>query len=309
MDINQIEAMRVLVKIAEAGSFSAAAQKLRIQQSSVSRIISKLENELGVTLLTRSTRKLSLTEAGSVYLTESRRILAELENLHSTIKKTREVPNGILRISLSTAFGKWVVLPLLMSFKSKYPQVQLEIHLEDRLVDIISEAYDLVIRVGESEDSRVTSRKIAVIRRGLFVSKELIKIHGPIRKPSDLEKYPLISFDDRVEHAPSWTLLHGKIKEKVRFKSVTSVNQLDGIHLLVRDGLGIAQLPLFMGNDERIRTSLQRVLPEWNLSGDVGNTDRVYALFTGGKNMTAKVRVFLDYLVDQLSHSVLLAAS
>ena len=301
MSINQTEVMRILVAIAGEGGFSAAARKLRLQQSSVSRSISSLENELGVALLNRTTRKISFTEDGLTYLAESRRILTEIDNLNASVRKTREVPQGTLRISLSTAFGKWVVIPVLAEFKMKYPEVSLEVHLEDRLVDIVSEAYDVVIRVGETEDSRVTSRKIAIVRRGIFVSKKLMKTLGPIRNPTDLERYPAVIFDDRADPAATWTFTQSKTRLRIRFKSATAVNQLDGVYRLVCDGLGVAQLPLFIGSESGNTGQLEQVLPEWDFAGEIGNYDRVYALFTGGRKMSAKVRVFLDYLVKKLS--------
>ena len=301
MSINKIEAMQAFIAVAEEGGFSAAARKLRVQQSALSRIVSSLESEFATSLMTRTTRKLALTEAGHQYLQESKRLLAELADLEARMKKIREEPRGILRINLSTAFGKWVVVPILAEFKRNYPDVVLEIHMEDRLIDLVSEGFDVVIRVGASEDSRVTGRKVAVVRRGLFLSKQLLKKNGPISEPSDLSRFPAIHFDDRVQSHPKWTLGQGRTKQTVSIPSSTVVNQLDGVFQLACDGLGVAQLPLFIASGPRASDHLVRVLPEWDVYGEVGNMDRVYALFTGGKNASAKVRVFVDFLVNKLS--------
>src|SRR5579885_1918001 len=162
MSINKFEAMQAFVAVVEEGGFSAAARKLRLQQSSLSRVVSQLESELATTLLTRTTRKLSLTEAGHQYLLESKRLLADLNDLESRMKRIRERPEGVLRINMSAAFGKWMVVPILAEFKRRFPEVILEVTLEDRLVDLISEGFDVVIRVGGSDDSRVTGRKVAL---------------------------------------------------------------------------------------------------------------------------------------------------
>lgn len=299
--INQTEAMRVLVAIAEEGGFSAAARKLRLQQSAVSRVVGALEDSLGVALLTRTTRKLSFTESGLRYLSESRRILSEIDELNQDVRRTRDVPQGNLKISLPTAFGRWVVVPRLARFCERYPDVRLEVHLEDRLVDLVAEAYDVVIRVGESGDSRVTSRKLALIKRGVFVARKLRSKIGPIESPTDLARYPLVAFDDRVDPASTWTFTQGRSRQRIRFEHVNAINQLDGVYQLACDGLGVAQLPLFMGHDSRAGGRLVRVLADWELAGDVSNVDRVYALFTGGQKMGAKLRVFLDYIVEELS--------
>ncbi len=295
--------MKIFIEISEEGGFSAAARKLRLQQSAVSRTLGLLEAEFATPLLTRTTRKFSLTEAGTRYLLESKRILADVEALESKLKRIREEPRGILRINLSTAFGKWAVVPLLADFKRLFPEVTLEIHLEDRLVDLISEGFDVVIRVGGTEDSRVTARKIAIVRRGLFASKMLLKKEGPILKPADLERFPAIIFDDRAHPDQKWILAQGRSKQVVKIKALTTVNQLDGIFELACDGLGVAQLPLFIARSARGPEQIQQVLPDWEILGEVGSMDRVYALFTGGRNCSAKVRVFVDYLVDCLSKS------
>jgi DNA-binding transcriptional LysR family regulator len=169
------------------------------------------------------------------------------------------------------------------------------------LVDIVAEGYDVVIRVGASDDSFVTSRKIAVVRRGLFVSKSLLKKLGPISTPRDLEKYPAILFEERMPVQPKWIFSQGRSKQSVLIPSATCVNQLDGICTLVRDGLGVAHVPLFLIDSGGKGQELERVLPDWDVVGDIENSAGVFALFSGGPKVSAKVRVFVDHLVSRLS--------
>ena len=299
--INQIEAMKLFIEVVEGGGFSAAARNLRVQQSTVSRIISQLENEYNTTLLTRTTRKMVLTEAGHILLAESRKMIAGMEDLGSRLRRTREEPKGLLRIGLSITFGRLFVVPTLAEFKTKYPDITLEVHLEDRLVDFIAEGYDVVIRVGESDDTFVTSRKLAVVRRGMFVAKSLIKKLGPISTPGDLEKYPAVLFEERMPVSPKWTFSQGSSKQHIPIRSATCVNQLDSICDLVRAGLGVAHVPLFLADTAVRGNAVERILPEWDVVGEIDSTAGVYALFLGGPKVSAKVRVFVDHLVNHLS--------
>jgi hypothetical protein len=293
--------MKLFIEVVDGGGFSAAARKLRVQQSTVSRIISQLETEYNTILLTRTTRKMVLTEAGHILLAESRRMIAEMDDLCLRLRRTREEPKGLLRIGLSTTFGRLFVVPTLAGFKAKYPDITLEVHLEDRLVDFISEGYDVVIRVGDSEDSFVTSRKLAVVRRGMFVAKSLKNKLGPISSPQDLEKYPAVLFEDRMPTSPQWTLSKGRSKQHIPIREATCVNQLDSICDLVQAGLGVAHVPLFLADAAVRGHSVERVLSEWDVVGDIDSTAGVYALFLGGPKVSAKVRVFVDHLVHHLS--------
>jgi DNA-binding transcriptional LysR family regulator len=297
--IDQLESMKVFIAIVESGSFSAAARKLRLQQSTISRVIGGLEDEYNTVLLNRTTRKMTLTEAGHAYLSDSRRILAEVDELNIRMKRIREEPKGLLRLGLPTAFGKLIVVPTLSEFKRRFPDIMLEIHHDDRLVDIIAEGYDVVIRVGGSQDSLITSRKIALVRRGLFVAKSLLKKLGPVVSPQDLSRFPALLFDDRAPEVPKWTLSKGRNRVSVPIPSLTAVDQLDSLHTLLKEGLGVAYAPLFFM--ETAGTPIERVLPDWDVVGDLEASSGVYALFPGGSKVSAKVRVFVDFLVERLS--------
>ena len=300
--INQIEAMKLFIEVVERGGFSAAARNLRIQQSTVSRIISQLETEYNTTLLTRSTRNMVLTEAGHLLLGESRKLISEIDEIKSKLKQTQDEPRGLLRLSLPITFGRLFVVPTLVDFKSKFPQINLEVHFEDRLVDLVSDGYDVVIRVGASEDSFVTNRKLAIVRRGMYVSKNLIKKIGPIRSPQDLEKYPAILFEDRMPKNPKWNLSQGKSKKSVHIHSATCVNQLDSLCDLVCAGLGVGYVPQFLANDNNRFNHIERILPDWDVIGDIDRISGVYALFHGGSKVSAKVRAFVDHLIEHLRH-------
>lgn len=299
--IDHLESMKVFVVVVETGSFSGAARKLHVQQSTISRIVGALEEEYNTVLLNRTTRKMTLTEAGHSFLLDSRRILAEVEDLSGRMKRIREEPKGLLRLGLSTAFGKMIVIPTLNEFKRKFPEITLEIHHDDRLVDIIAERYDVVIRIGGSDDSLITSRKIAVVRRGLFVAKAMLKKLGPVSSPQDLSRFPVIVFEDHIPSSPKWVLAKGRNRVTIPIQSITSVDQLDSMYTLLKEGLGVAYVPLFFGELSNAGSLIERVLPDWDVTHELEPTSSVYALFPGGTKVSAKVRVFVDFLVSRLS--------
>jgi DNA-binding transcriptional LysR family regulator len=299
--IDQLASMRTFIAVVETGSFSAAARKLRVQQSTISRTVGALEEAYNAALLSRTTRKMKLTEAGHAFLADSRKILSEVDDLNARMKRIHEEPKGLLRIGLSTAFGKLIVAPTLPEFKQRFPGVTLEVHHDDRLVDIIAEGYDVVIRVGRSDDSLITSRKIAVVKRGLFGAKSLIRKLGPITTPQDLSRYPALLFGERVPVSPKWQLTKGRSRVSVPITSVTSVDQIDSLHALMSYGLGITYAPLFLTDTGMSGPPIERVLPDWDVIHRLEPTSGVYALFPGGAKVSAKVRVFVDFLVERMS--------
>ncbi len=303
--MNFLHGMRLFIEVVECGGFSAAARKLAIQQSTVSRMIGALEEHYNTSFLVRSTRKMRLTEAGTVFLADSRRILGEIDELGIRMRRVREEPRGLLRVGLSTVFGRLFIVPLLAEFKRKYPEIMLEVHLEDRLMDIVAEGYDVVIRVGNSHDSLTTSRKIAEVRRGLFVAKSLLKKLGPVNAPKDLAAFPAILFEDQMPVHPRWTLAQGRSRQRVPIHSATCVNQLDSICALTKDGMGVAHIPLALVEMSEGSGTLERVLPDWEVVGKLENNAGVYVLFSGGSKVRAKVRVFVDHLVRSLARSYL----
>ncbi len=305
ISMNQLECMRLFVTVVETGGFSAAARKLRIQQSSVSRAIQTLEEEYGAVLIHRTTRKMTITEAGHHYLVESKEILAKVESLNDRMKKLKDEPKGQLRLSIPIAFGSRVVIPLLAKFKKKYPEILLEVHLADRRVDVIGEGFDVVIRVGDSPDSLITSRKIASIHRALYVSRNLSKKLGAIREPEDLARYPALFYGTGTGHDSQWhwILSRNRTRKKIPISDITVINHLDSVDLLAREGLGVAYLPTYFAESGDARNTLEKVLADWEVDQNRGPQSSVYALFPSGSKVGLKVRVLIEFLIQQLGPS------
>jgi DNA-binding transcriptional LysR family regulator len=302
--INITEAMRLFILVAETGGFSAAARREGVQQSSVSRAIALLEEEYKTTLFHRTTRSLKITEQGLFCLNECRRIVQDIDMLSTQMQQSRELPEGRLRISLPVAFGSRVIVKMLGGFSRKFPKIALEIHLEDREVNLVSEGYDVVVRVGPTEDSTVICRKIGVIRRGLYVARSLRQKLGKIQSPQDLARFPAVVFGDVAPTRPRWVLSRRGERKTVPISQVTVVNHLDSLDALMEQGMGVACLPhYFNSSDLRAKSKalVDCVLPEWEVSQEFGASSAVYLLFPKGDKVSAKVRAFVDYLSESLA--------
>lgn len=292
-------AMQSFVRVAQLGSFSQAAKLLGSNQSSVSRLVQALEEQLGVQLLHRTTRKLNLTEPGRAFLEEASRILADIEALTAQTRDLQSSPRGHLKVGMPLAFGRVFVIPKLAAFKRLYPEVTLEVSLDDRMIDVVQEGFDLVIRVGRLSDSAHRSRKLAIVERVLVASPSLWA-DAP-STPEALEKVPAIIFESTRSLHPSWVLTKQRQRREIPIRDFISVNHLESIALLAGDGLGVAQLPSWLVQADLERGTLQRVLPDWSISGKMENQSAVHAIFPATRRQSAKVRVFVDFLVKAMS--------
>jgi DNA-binding transcriptional LysR family regulator len=300
--MNLIEAMRLYVAVAETEGFSTAARRQRTQQSTVSRAIAWLEKEYNATFFHRTTRTLKMTEEGRTYLVESRKILSEIDQLAMRMQKIQETPEGLLRISMPVAFGGRLIVGTLGEFKQKYPAITLEIHLEDREVNLIPEGYDVVIRVGPSDDSTVISRKLTTIHRGLYVSQNLQQKLGDIRSPHDLSRFPAVIFADRVPTRPKWILSRGNERRTVPISEFTVINHLDSLDSLMKQGLGVACIPHYFNQPYLKEKNIDKavhVLSEWDVVHDLGQSSTVYLLYPKGEKTSAKARAFIDFLLEK----------
>ncbi len=292
-------AMQSFVRVARAGSFSRAAKALGTNQSSVSRLVQSLEAELGVQLLHRTTRKLSLTEPGQTFLVEASRILSDIDSLTAKTKDLQTVPKGLLRVGMPLAFGRVFIIPKLVEFKRLYPEVTLEISLDDRMIDVVQDGYDLAVRVGRLTDSSHLSRKLAVVDRVLVASPSLWI--SDQHNPDQLAQLPALLFESVRSLHPNWVITKQRQRREIPIREHVSVNHLDSIAQLARDGLGVALLPSWLVQEDLQRGKLIRVLPEWSVSGKLDSQSAVHAIFPATRKQTAKVRAFVDFLAKAIS--------
>ena len=287
--------MMVFSKVVELGSFTLAAEAIGLPKSNVSRKVTRLENALGVRLLERSTRSLHLTEIGEVYLQHCLRIKEELEDAHQSIESLTDDITGTIKIGASIGVGQHLLTPILAEFKASFSQVKLALDFTNRRVDIIEEGFDIVIRVGESPDSNMISKKLNSVAMHLYASKHYLaainSFDNDIKCIEDLAQHPCLHMD-AVEPRARWQLFDGEREQYVNIQPDITANDFYTLASLAEHGLGIALLPDYLAEGNG---TLAKVLPHC-----VGRHVNLYAIYPSRKGVTPKLRVFIDFLTSKM---------
>ena len=287
-------ALEVFTSVVDHGSFSATARLLRVTPSAVSRTIDRIEDRLGVRLLLRSTRALTLTAEGHAYLQMARRILADLGGAEEMIADQGS-PRGRLKVSAALSHGRLCVVPILGKFAALYPDILVEIALTDALVDVAGGDADVAIRFGPLADSALTARKIGESGRVIVASPDYLARHGAPRKPDDLHTHNCLNFSfRRVE--PTWPFRVGGRDVTLCVKGGIEANNGETLGQLAADGVGVARVGAFGVMAEIASGKLVPLLEKYN----PGDVEQIHAVFVGGTNMPARVRVFVEFLAEHL---------
>lgn len=293
--MDRLAVMRAFCRIVERGSFARAAEDLGVSSGLLSRDIKRLERHLGSTLLTRTTRRMALTEQGRLYYEESRRLLEEVEQVEERVREHSDRVRGRLRINAPQSFGLMVLSPLLPGFMERYPEVEVSLALEDRVIDMVEGGFDLSIRVRATlPDSSLIARRIAPVHQRLFASPAYLAAHGTPQRPEDLDSHEAVSYllaDDAS---------HWRLQGPGGAVSVPCSARLEvGSSLMLRDmliaGRGIGALPDFISDPAEAAGQLVRVLPAFELP-----TRQVYAVTASRLGTDAKTLAFLDHLKERL---------
>ncbi|NBD08482.1 MULTISPECIES: LysR family transcriptional regulator [Corallococcus] len=286
--------MAVFSAVAATGSFSAAGRELHLSPSAVSRTIDRIEARLGVRLMLRTTRALSMTPEGQAYLGAARRILTELDDAEQAIAD-RGAPRGRLRVSASLSHGRLCVVPLLGDFAARYPHILVDINLTDRVVDIPAGEADVGIRFGPLADSGLTARKLGENRRVIVASPDYLLRRGTPRVPEDLHHHNCLNFNFHRAEAV-WPFVRDGHEYSLSVKGCIEANNGETLGQLAASGVGVTRVGAFSVAEELRTNRLVPLLEHYN-PGDVEN---VHAVFVGGANLPARVRVFVDYLAVAL---------
>jgi len=301
--MSYLNEIQIFAAIVERGSFIAASKLLQIPKTTVSRKVEELESRLGVRLLQRTTRKMSLTEAGQAYYEHCERIIAEIDEAERAVGQLAESPRGTLRVASSFSVGTRYLGRLLPEFLKRYPEVRVNLVLSNANEDLFGGNFDLAIRVGRLADSSHSSRTLGEFRSSLVASVGYVKEKGLPQSPAELDAHRTLALSPRDERTGrfAWDLeesLAGRKKPQVlqaEIKPVMICNDPDPILQAVLGGEGIAFLPnLFIGEPMRQGLLLQ-VLPEWT-----GAAIPVSAVYPSRRGLSPKVRVFVDFLGEQM---------
>lgn len=297
--MDTLHSMRLFSEVVDSGSFSAAGRKFGLAASSVSRQVGSLEDTLGARLLNRSTRKLSLTEAGRLYHERVRQIIADVEDANRSVSHLEAVPRGLLRINGPTVFGRLHIAPHLPSFLRRFPEIDIDLTLTDHFVDVIEEGADVVVRVGGLSDSSLFARRLAPNRRVLCATPAYLDAHGRPAKPDELAGHNCIVYKLNA-NTGIWHICCGEsgAKEQVQVKGRLSANNAEALHEAVLGDLGIGLLPIWLVGQDLQDGRLERVLP--TLEADLTKDETaIHAIYPHKRLLSAKVRAFVDFLVEK----------
>lgn len=287
----ELQELKTFVKVVQTGSFTRAAESLGTQKAHLSRVITQLEKKLGVRLLERTTRSLSLTEVGREIFERAVGILGAVEDAQRAAQKTQAQPRGVLKLTCGVEFGMISVSRWVAEYLQQYSQVQIKADFTGRLVDLVHEGFDLAIRVGNLPDSSLAARKLGDLSYGLFASPEYLARRGAPAAPQDLAAHDQLAFSGGAR-PQTWHLRSGGQEVAVDVTARLLVNNSFAVRDAVEQGLGIAQLPTIVAKHKLEQGLLVAVLPEWR-PPDVP----VHALFPSARYLTPKVRAFIDHAV------------
>jgi DNA-binding transcriptional LysR family regulator len=296
--MSDITDLRAFVRVIEQGGFAAASNDLGITPSAVSKLITRLEDRLGVRLLHRTTRRLSLTPEGETYHLRARDILSAIEDAEAEVSRTGQQPRGRLRVNCVPAFALNQLVPVLSDFLTTYPEIELELALTDHMVDLLAENADVAIRVGRVNDPSLVTRKIGDIARGLFASPEYLARRGTPHKPEHLCDHDCIV----LKTLPSplrWQFGGAGRESFVDIRSRVLVDSGEAALRLAIAGCGITRLADLMASEAIRKGQLKSVLAETYVAEPVP----LSAVYPQGRHRMPKVRAFLDFLVEHFSHA------
>jgi DNA-binding transcriptional LysR family regulator len=293
---DRLQGIDAFVQAVEAGSFARAAERLGLTRSAVGKTIARLEHRLGVRLFHRTTRQQSLTEDGQAYYEHCLRALAELESAEASLESGRNIPSGRLRVSAPALFGRYCVAPVLLDLARQHPRLALEMTLDDRVVDLVDEGFDLAIRIGRLPDSAsLTARKLGTQRMAICASPAYLAAHGKPKRVDELDRHTGILYS-RPGHEAPWRVLDtdGEARE-VRIRSRLRFDDLQTITDAAIAGAGLAWLPCWLAM-RHIRTGeLALVMDARRVLGS-----DIHAVWPQGRYLPAKVRTAIDTLVERV---------
>lgn len=290
-----LDAILVFAKVAEIGSFSAAAKVLRQPKATVSRKIAELELELGARLLNRTTRALSLTDVGRRYLEHAQRIVSELEAAQSSVDEAQAEPLGQVRLTAPLALAQELLAPVLAEYARLYPKVRVSLDATNRRVDIVEEGIDLALRVGEITDSRLIVRSLGVGAAKLYASRHYLEKAGIPNQPKDLSNFTLIDDNINAALSPIWKLQRREESVTIKVQPQLAVNDSRIILAWTLAGQGISRLPEFIAANLIASGDLIAILPEWTAS-----TAEVSLLFPSARHITPAIRCLIDLLYKEV---------
>lgn len=293
--MDNLNGMLAFVRVVESGSFVGAGKRLGLSASAVGKSLARLEEKLGVRLLNRSTRRISLTDEGTLFFERCQRIVAEVQEAEAELARISDTPRGKLRVSLP-AIGYRMLLPILPEFSERYPEIELDLDFNDRLIDVIAEGVDAVIRSGELADSQLKSRTLGPFAFVLIGAPHYFARHGIPQAPRDLEQHACLRYKfPGSTQLQEWTLALPADAPPLLLRSALTSNNLESLIFAAGQGLGIAFVPDFVVRSALAEGSLVSVLDDYQI-----DSGKFSILWPSSRHLLPKLRVFVDFLGERL---------
>ncbi|NQZ09607.1 MAG: LysR family transcriptional regulator [Algicola sp.] len=292
--MDTIDGIKTIVAVVETGSFTAAGERLGMSKALVSKYVGEVEQRIDVRLFNRSTRRLSLTEAGKEYYDRAVPLLEEFTALADNVAISQTAVQGRLRVSAPVTFGEMSLSPVIVEFMALYPKIQLDLQLTDRKVDMVADAIDVEIRIGSVDDSTLIARQISTVPLVLCAAPDYLEQHGTPVEAQDLAKHQCI-IDSNFRIGEQWPLTSSKkVTETVKVSSRIAVNSPKAVKEIALAGGGIGLIPEFIVEDALFLEDLKQVLPEHTVM-----SFGLYAIYPHRQYLPRKVRCFIDFLLER----------
>lgn len=293
--MQDLERMAIFARVVEAKNFSEAARRLGVSKSAVSKAVTRLERSLEARLLNRTTRALSVTEAGAAFYAHCARIVEEYDQARAAVGRLHSEPRGLLRISASVAFGTLHIAPALPEFLARYPELRIDMSIGDRFVDLAEEGFDVAVRIAKEPAPNLVARRLAPVNRKIVATPAYFERHGVPTSPSDLADHNCLTYT-HINPQDTWRLRGPAGDITVPISGNLRLNDDEALSAAVLGGLGIALLPTFLIGRELHEGKLQAVLSDY-----VASERHIFAVYLPNRHLPAKVRAFIDFLLGRFT--------
>jgi DNA-binding transcriptional LysR family regulator len=300
-DGHLLASMQTFISVVDSGSFSESARRMGLSQPSVSRQITALETQLGVRLLQRTTRSLSLTEAGQVYYDKARLIQRAVTEANQAISGFKDSPSGLLRVSAPHTWTEAKIAPHLGEFLSRYPDIKLEIQCNDTIQDMVEDRLDLVIRVGRANDSSYIAIPFSKVRMLLCASAEYLEQNEYPKTLADLNNHNFITYDKFDKLIFSKPDAPHSEQQQIPMQGSLTMNSVAGMISAAKQGIGLIAVPDLLIQQDLQKKELLQIMPEYYIDIKGLAVEQAFAMYSSRKQMPAKVRAFLDFYKDKFS--------
>lgn len=294
--MDRFDAMNAFARVVETGSFTKAAETLRMSKTSVTQLVQQLEARLRVRLLNRTTRKVNVTADGAAYYERVIKLLADMDDAETSLSSASEAPRGRLRVDVPSPLARMVLVPALPAFHARYPDIQLDMGVSDRMVDLIGENVDCVVRGGELIDQSLMARRVGDLQLGVYAAPSYLKLAGKPAHPRELEDthHRIVGFLwSRTGRALPYAMRRGDEVVNVHGRYVLAVDDGNAYLAAGLAGMGVMWLPDYMSEPHLAQGDLVRVFEDWRM-----DAMPMYVAFPPNRHVSAKLRAFIDWIVE-----------